>query len=130
MNCQRFLLKQQWVKLLKIENVPLFYFNAKNDALNTYSIVTYISVIGQPQTASPLRFSSHTAHYSVLNFPRKSRYEWIPYCTGAPHVCETATNDSTCTLAIKTQNNLRVNVMVFAIQKYSNMVKRKKHTLS
>lgn len=91
--------------------------------------MTYTSVLGQAKTASPFRFSSHTAHHSVLNFPWKNRYKWIPYSTGAPHLCETATNDFIDTLAIKAWNNLRANLMIFAIQKYSNLVKRKKrHT--
>lgn len=40
-------LTEQVVKLLKIQNAPLSYINAKTDNLNTYVIVTSINILSQ-----------------------------------------------------------------------------------
>lgn len=73
----------------------------------------------------------HTPHVTVsLTFHRKIGTNgfptlWVPRISAR----QQQTNDFIDTLAIKAWNNLRANLMIFAIQKYSNLVKRKKrHT--
>lgn len=69
MNCQLLFLKEQLLKLFKIQNVPPSHLNAKNDAPKPHCMVTYISVLSQLQTASLSRFSSCIVRSRVLNLP-------------------------------------------------------------
>lgn len=45
MNCHLIFLREQLVKLVKIQNISQSYTNTKNDDLNTYIMMTFINVL-------------------------------------------------------------------------------------
>lgn len=71
MNCQLLFLKEQVMKLFKIQSVPPSYLNAKNDVLKPHCMVTDINVLSQLQTASLSRFPSCMVRSRVLSRPWK-----------------------------------------------------------
>lgn len=78
MNRHLIVLREQVVKLLKIQNAPLSYISAKTDNLNTNVIVTSINILSQAHTPPALWFSSYITHCNALTLQGKRRLQWIP----------------------------------------------------